>query len=152
MDTYTEQIGNKLNDLLEKTYDAKKGFNKASENTDHSQLKNYFYRKSEERSAFGQELKAEIQTYGEDIENSGSFAGTAHRAWMDVKTMFSSDKAESMLEESIRGEKAALEEYTDILNDSSLPESTQRILLKQKDAISNDLSTIKRLEDIREVN
>ncbi len=149
MDTYSETIGNKLNELLEKTYDAKKGFHKADENTDHSQLKNYFQRKSQERNGFGQELKAELNTFGEDIDEGGSFSGTAHRAWMDVKAMFSSDNEESMLEESIRGEKAALEEYNDILNETSLPESTQKILLKHKDAISNDLSTIKRLEDIR---
>lgn len=149
METYTETIGKKLNELLEKTYDAKKGFNKASENTDHSQLKNYFQRKSQERNGFGQELKAEINTYGEDIEEGGSFAGAAHRALMDVKTMFSSDNAESMLEESIRGEKAAIKEYNDILNETSLPESTYKIVLNQKEAISKDLNTIRRLEDIR---
>lgn len=149
MDTYTETIGNKLNDLLEKTYDAKEGFHKAAENTDHSQLKNYFQRKSQERNGFSQELKAEINTFGEDIDEGGSVSAAAHRTWMDVKAMFSSDNEESMLEESIRGEKAALEEYKAILNETSLPESTQRILLKQKDAISNDLNTIKRLEDIR---
>ena len=30
MSTYTEEVGNKLNELLEKTYDAEKGFKKAS--------------------------------------------------------------------------------------------------------------------------
>lgn len=28
MSTYTEDVGNKLNDLLEKTFDAEKGFKK----------------------------------------------------------------------------------------------------------------------------
>lgn len=149
MSTYTETIGDKLNDLLEKTHDAEKGFRKAAENTNHTYLKNYFQRKAQERNGFGQELKGEINSFGEDIEKEGSFAGVAHRAWMDIKALFSMDNDESMLEEAIRGEKAALEEYNDILNETSLPLSTREVLLRHKEAIGNDLNTIKRLEDIR---
>ncbi len=149
MSTYTETIGNKLNDLLEKTHDAEKGFNKAAKNTNHTYLKNYFQRKAQERNRFGQELKEEINSFAEDIDGGGSFAGVAHRAWMDIKALFSMDNDESMLEEAIRGEEAALEEYNDILNETSLPFSTQGILLKHREAIANDLNTIKRLEDIR---
>ena len=149
MNTYTETIGNKLNDLLEKTYDAEKGFRKAAENANHTDLKNYFQRKAQERYGFGQELKGEIKSFGEDIDVGGSFTGAAHRTWMDVKAMFSTNNDESMLEEAIRSEKAALEEYNDILNETSLPFSTQGVILKQREAIANDLSTIKRLEDIR---
>jgi hypothetical protein len=35
MSTYTDEVGEKLNDLLEKTYDAEKGIKKAAENTEH---------------------------------------------------------------------------------------------------------------------
>ena len=42
MSTYTEEVGNKLNELLEKTYDAEKGFKKAAENTENPQLKAFF--------------------------------------------------------------------------------------------------------------
>ncbi len=55
MSTYSETIGSKLNDLLEKTYDAEKGFEKAAENTKHSNLKAYFERKAQERYDFGHE-------------------------------------------------------------------------------------------------
>ena len=41
MSQYTETIGNKLNELLEKNYDAEKGFKKASENAEHAGLKSY---------------------------------------------------------------------------------------------------------------
>lgn len=46
MSNYTEEVGDKLNDLLERTYDAEKGFKKAAENTDHSALRSYFNQKS----------------------------------------------------------------------------------------------------------
>ncbi len=149
MNTWTETMGNKLNDLLEKTNDAEKGFRKAAENTNHTYLKKYFQNKAQERNEFGNELKLEITSLGEEIEKKGSFTGAAHRAWMDIKALFSLDSDESTLKEALKGEKAALEEYDEILNETSLPYSTQSVLLKQREAIANDLNTIKRLEDIR---
>ena len=149
MNTYTEVIGEKLNDLLEKTYDAEKGFKKAAENTDHKQLKSFFENKAKQRYDFGHELKVEIKTFGQKVDKGDSIAGKAHRAWMDVKALFSLDSAEAMLEEAIRGEKAAVEEYKEVLEDTSLPSSTAAILRNQKEAIENGLANIKMLEDLR---
>ncbi|SNQ43225.1 ferritin-like domain-containing protein [Cellulophaga lytica] len=148
MTTYTEQVGTKLNNLIEKTYDAEKGYKKAAENTDHNALKTYFNKRSKERYDFGHELKTEIAKFGEEPEKGGSLTGSMHRAWMDTKAFFSADDAESMLEESIRGEKAAVEEYENVLQDTTLPSSTATVLLKQMNNIKSDLNTIKFLEDI----
>ncbi len=149
MNTYTEKVGERLNDILEKTYDAEKGFKKAAENTDHTALKAYFERKAQERYSFGHQLKEEIRQFGQEPDKGGSAAGAMHRTWMDVKAFFSADDAESMLEEAIRGEKAAIDEYSDVLEDTSLPPSTQRVLMEQRNKIANGLSTIKGLEDLR---
>lgn len=148
MNTYTEKVGDKLNDILEKTYDAEKGFKKAADNTDNVALKNYFKNKAKQRYDFGHALKDEIASFGQKVEKGDSLTGKAHRAWMDIKAMFTSDDAESMLEEAIRGEKAALEEYEDVLKETSLPSSTSTVLRSQKMAIENGLSNIKTLEDL----
>ncbi|MFL0353703.1 PA2169 family four-helix-bundle protein [Xanthomarina sp. GH4-25] len=149
MNSYTEEVGNKLNALLEKNYDAEKGYKKAAENTKNSALKNYFNRKAAERYDFGHQLKSEIRNFGENPKESGSATGTAHRTWMDVKALFSTDNEESMLEEAIRGEKASVEEYNEVLKEASLPTSTRDLVLNQKNTISQELNTIKRLEDIQ---
>lgn len=148
MSTYTEDVGNKLNDLLEKTYDAEKGFKKASENVDNPSLKAYFKNKAQERYNFGHELKTEIRSFNQDIDKGGSATGTMHRAWMDVKSLFSADNEESMLEEAIRGEKAAVNEYEEVLSETSLPLSTKSILQSQKNIINEGLAKINLLEDI----
>jgi uncharacterized protein (TIGR02284 family) len=147
MSTYTEKVGNKLNQLLEKTYDAEKGFKKAAENTENTSLKNYFTSKAEERYSFGKELKEEISSFNQDIDKGGSTTGTIHRAWMDVKSLFSMDSEEAILEEAIRGEKAAIKEYDQVLSETSLPESTKTILTSQKRKIEYGLSNIKNLEE-----
>ena len=148
MSTYTETVGKKLNGLLEKTYDAEKGFKEAEEKVKNPNLKSYFKRKAQERYHFGHQLKNELASYGEEIEKGGSFVGAAHRAWMDIKAMFSTDDEEAMLEEAIRGEKASLEEYKEVLKEIALPQSTTTLLRDQKEKIQEGLDTIKSLEDL----
>lgn len=149
MNTYTEEVGEKLNGILEKTYDAEKGFKKAAENIENKALKKYFSSKAQERYSFGKELKTEIRAFNQDVDKGGSLAGSAHRSWMDIKALFSLDDEESMLEEAIRGEKTAVKEYEAVLNEISLPTSTKSILEVQKNKIENGLYNIKSLEDIR---
>ena len=148
MSNYTKEIGNKLNDLLEKTYDAEKGFKKAADNVDNEALKSYFKQKAQERYDFGHELKSELKSFNQDIDKGGSITGDAHRTWMDIKALFSSENEESMLEEAIRGEKSAIDEYSDVINETTLPLSTKSILEEQKNKIVNGLSRIKTLEDL----
>ena len=149
MSQYEETVGNKLNDLLEKNFDAQEGFKKASENAKHAGLKAYFNNKSQERLNFGSQLKSEIKNFGQEPEKVGSAAGAAHRTWMEVKTWFSADNDESMLEEAIRGEKAALNEYQDVLQETTLPATTKDLLVSQKATIEQGLSNIERLEDLK---
>ena len=148
MSTYTEEVQTKLNNILEKTYDAEKGFKKAAEHAKSTDLKTFFKRKADERYNFGHDLKSEIVRYGQDFEKGGSATGAMHRGWMDVKAWFSADNEESMLEEAITGEKAAVEEYKAVLNEVSLPTTTTTLLTQQMNKISTDLNSIKRLEDV----
>ncbi len=148
MNKYTEKIGNQLNDLLEKNYDAEKGFKKASENAKHKKLKDYFNAKAQERYDFGHQLKSELKLLGQEPDKGGSLTGDAHRTWMEVKSWFSSDNDESMLEEAIRGEKASVDEYREVLNETTIPPSTKDILLFQKATIEKGLNDIKKLEDL----
>ena len=148
MSTYTEEIGNKLNDLLERTYDAEKGFKKAAENIENQSLKNYFKSKAQERYSFGHELKEEIRSFNQEVDKGGSLKGSAHRTWMDIKALLSLDDEESMLEEAIRGEKTAIENYNDVLKETSLPSSTRALLESQKNKIENGLNKIESLENI----
>ncbi|WP_373517269.1 PA2169 family four-helix-bundle protein [Pricia sp.] len=148
MSTYTEQVGEKLNDLLEKTYDAERGFKKAADNVEEGHLKRYFAQKAQERYDFGHALKSEIKQFGQEVEKGDSVAGKAHRSWMDIKSLFSSDDEEAMLEEAIKGEKKAIEAYDEVLSESNLPGSTENLLQQQRNKIHTGLINIKSLEDI----
>ncbi len=144
---YSEEVAHKLNELLEKNYDAEKGYKFAAEKVKNPKLQSFFSERAKERYDFGHELKSEIRNFGEAPEKGGSFAGDAHRAWMNLKTSFASDKEEAVLEEAVRGEKAAIEEYNDILKDTNLPPSTGNILTKQRNSITESLNKVKSMEN-----
>ncbi|MDX1272157.1 PA2169 family four-helix-bundle protein [Bizionia paragorgiae] len=145
---YTEEISNKLNELLVKNYDAEKGYLNAAENVDSDRLKMFFKRRATERNQFANEIKNEIKQYGEEPKDSGSFKGTMHRNWMTLKSTFSGNNEEAVLEEAIRGEKASLEDYYEMVTEKNLPPTIDALVLKHRDAIQSAINTEKLNENI----
>ena len=144
--SYSEEVSSMLNELLEKNYDAEKGYKLAADKVKNKNLQAFFAERAQERYDFGHELKSEIRNFGENPDKGSSLAGDAHRSWMNLKASLSNDKDEIVLEEAIRGEKAAVEEYEKVLRDSEIPASTGNILMKQKNAIVAALNEVKTLE------
>lgn len=146
---YSEKISNKLNDLLKKNYDAKQGYELAAEKIDNPTVTRFLNDKVSQRAEFTSELKNEIREYGELSEESGSFKGDMHRNWMNITASLSGDETERILEEVERGEKAALENYNDILSSEeiSLEPSTRNLLTKQRNNIQAALNTARVYEE-----
>lgn len=140
---YSEKISNKLNDLLEKNYDAEKGYALAKDKIDDKNLQTFFGKMAAQRNEFGNELKEEIMSYGQLPNKGGSIQGDLHRAWMNLTATLSSDENERMLEEVERGEKASLKDYDEVLkeDDLSLFPSTKTLLEQHRNRIANALST-----------
>lgn len=143
---YAEEVSAKLNNLLEKNYDTEKGYKYAAENVNNPELKSFFNERAQERYDFGHELKSEIRNFGESPEKGSSFTGDVMRSWMNLKSHISSNKEEAILEETIRGEKAAVEEYNEVMKDVDMPASTQNVLMKQRNAITAALNKVQSLE------
>lgn len=138
---YTVEMRNKLNELLERTYDAEKGFKEAAEKVENPVIKEFFENRAKQRYDFGHELKSEIKAFGQEPDKGGSIEGTLHRNWMNLKSFFASNDEEAILNEVERGEKEAIETYNDIINDKDfvLPPSTENLLMKQRNKIRETL-------------
>lgn len=143
---YSEKIAGKLNDLLEKNYDSEKGYKLAEEKVDDPQLKEIFRSRAQNRYDFGHELKAEIKKYGEKPDKGTSLKGDLHRSWMNIKSSLSSDKEEAILEEAIRGEKAAVSDYDSVIAEKDIPSTTKNLLTRQRDHIKSALEQVKNLD------
>lgn len=85
MSDYTHKLGRKLNDLLEKNYDAEKGFLKAAENAKHGGLNSNFTDKAKERTGLGDELKSELRNFGQEADDGGSLLGAVHHSWKELR-------------------------------------------------------------------
>jgi len=146
---YTEKISNKLNELLEKNYDAEKGYLNAAESVESPKLKMFFKKRATERGQFAKDLRMEILSYGQIPEDNGSFKGTLHRNWMSLKALFSSNDEEAILEEALRGETASIDEYDSILKeDDSFAPSTKKMLETQKQQIQAAINNLMLKEEL----
>ncbi len=143
-----DEIVNNLQGLLEKNYDAEKGFKKAMEDAKSPNLKNFLMHQAAQRGRFANELTHELRNLNEQPKESGSATGTLHRAWIDIKTAVTGNSDESILEECIRGEKASWEEYSETLKNTNFPENISSIVSKQATEVHQTLSQVKSLEDI----
>ncbi|MGW1453982.1 ferritin-like domain-containing protein [Salegentibacter agarivorans] len=143
---YSEKVSRKLNALLEKNNDAEKGYKYAAENAKDPQLKVFFSERAQERYDFSHELETEIRDFGENPDKGSSLAGDAHRTWMNLKSSLSSNKDEAAMEEAVRGEQVAADEYEEVLKDPNIPPTTANLLLKQKNGIVAALNKLKSME------
>ena len=141
-----EELNDKLNNLITKNYDAEKGYKKAADLVEDPQLKEFFRNQAQNRYDFGHALKSEIKSTGGEVDKGTSITGDLHRAWMSVKDTFSGNDNKAMLEEVVRGEEAAVEEYREVLKEATLPPTTQNIISEQIQSIQGALSNARSLE------
>ncbi|MBW2962016.1 ferritin-like domain-containing protein [Mesonia aestuariivivens] len=142
------ELVNHLQSLLEKNYDAEKGFKKALQDTNNSNLKEYLKYQAVKRNRFATEIDKHIHELNEQPIEKGSIAGDMHRTWIDIKTAFTNNDAEAVLEECIRGDKNSLEEYEEKLKDYNFPAEIKSTLITQVDEIKMTLNNIKIMEDL----
>ena len=146
MESKNKEAVSLLNELLERNYDAEKGYKKAAEDTKNPALKDFFRDYASQRYSFGHELKEEIRRLGGEPDKGTSTASNLHRTWIDIKTAFSSDKDEAVVEECIRGEKNALDDYEDVLKKSELPMGSREVIQRQHDKIQAAVNRLNQIE------
>lgn len=137
-----------LNDLIEINNDRVAGFEKAiadikDENFD---LKAIFQRFADQSRKNAQELAALVGNY-DKVETGKSVAGTLHRAWIDVKSIFGGSGRASILSEAERGEDAIKKAYADALSSGDLPAGAESVVREQAVKIEQSHDEVKALRD-----
>ncbi|MEL7585720.1 MAG: PA2169 family four-helix-bundle protein [Prolixibacteraceae bacterium] len=127
-----QQLEHSLQKIVEICKDGVLGYGTAAENIKYDDLKTLFLRMSQQRKSFIEQLKNEALTMGVEINTSGSAKGFFHRTWLATKAIFSQDTNEKVIEESMNGEKAALDVYEQVMADPALPRYLKDILKDQQ--------------------
>lgn len=122
------EIKKKLNHLIERNYDAERGFTTVVENLDNDRFKSLLEHIISERYRFGHDLKAIMKDLNLEPEKGTSIEGDLHRAWMNFRDALSTNSSAAMFDEAIRGELHAEEAYEEVLNETDLETSHSAVL------------------------
>ena len=139
-----------LNDLIEINNDRSAGFQRALKDLGDGDLdlKTLFEEYSSQSRQFAQELTALAAQGGADTDTGTSATGTIHRAWIEVKALFSGHDRKAVLQECERGEDAIKKAYREALApDSGLSAALIQTVSTQAQAINQSHDRIKALRD-----
>lgn len=135
-----------LNDLIKRNNDAARGYADAGNGVNPANLREWFFAYSDQREKFSNELEAEVKQLGGDPADGTSFLGELHRAWLDFKSDFFQNDIEATLNECIRGEEHALEDYKEILKEETLTASARNMLQRQMTRIRQAIAELRTLQ------
>jgi uncharacterized protein (TIGR02284 family) len=111
-----------LNDLIQINNDRVEGFEKAiadlSDND--ADLKSIFLEYAQQSRINTQELTQAVSRFDNDIKTGSSVSGAIHRAWIDVRAVFTGKDRAGILAECERGEDAIKKAYQSALTDGDL--------------------------------
>lgn len=139
------EILDQLNRLLTISHDSEEGYQEAAKNVKESELQSLLTKQAQQRGEFATELDREIRALGGDPDGGTSFTADLHRAWINLKTVFTSDDNKATVEECQRGDKEALDTYNNVLQETDLAASTRELLLRQKESIDSAHTSMARL-------
>lgn len=134
-----------LNDLIETCKDGEAGFIDCAEHIGKAPVKELFTTAARHCRESAQELQREVQMLGGKAETSGSFSGSAHRRWLDVKTAITSKDDKAVLAECERGEDVAKASYQRAL-EKELPANIRAIVERQYRGVLQHHDQVRALE------
>jgi uncharacterized protein (TIGR02284 family) len=140
-----------LNDLIRINIDRIEGYQKAiNEIKDSSdfEIKTVYSQMEEESRKYRSSLTDAVTRLGGEPATDTSSAGDIYRAWMDVKTTFTSDDVLATLQLCEYGEDKALQAYKDALAESiDWPAGLQSLIENQRAALKKSHDQIKSYRD-----
>jgi uncharacterized protein (TIGR02284 family) len=120
-----------LNALIETSRDAENGFHAAAEVVDDPSIRRLFTAYTQQRGEFARELEVYVRRLGGVPQQSGSVAGTLHRAVMNIRAAVSGHNESAVIAEAERGESAAVAAYEAALRQADLPPDVRALIARQ---------------------
>lgn len=142
MDSFREELIETYNDLFQIAIDGRDGFNNAADNVEDPVMESRFREFATQRDGYVRELQRLVRDLNGEIREEGSVSATLHRAWMDVKSAFTSGDSETIINACISGERSALDAYKDALDHPDLGAEARMVLNRHYQGIQRALETI----------
>ena len=130
MSSVDEKITTNLIETLE---DGRKGFAEAAQKLaeiNRPDLSTKFNAFSAQRATFSAELETLATAYGDDIDESGSVLGAAHRGWMSIKDILAGSNPDGVIEAALQGESYANKQFTEAL-EAEISTGLREVIVRQ---------------------
>ena len=95
-------------------------------------LQRFFKTYAEQRYRFGHDIKGQLKASNQFISKGGSAAAALHRMWLDTKALFASSTDEAIIQECIRGEEYAIEEYEEALEQAEEMAPSVKVMIEKQ--------------------
>lgn len=143
-----KQLAGHLQDLLERNYDAEKGYKKAMEHTDNVSLKHFLRDQAAVRNHFATQIDKQLHKLNEHPKAGRNGFGNLYRFWNNFTSSFNRRDDEAILNELIRTEKNAIRIYEEKMRKFNFPPDIKELLDEQVAGFREILSNVKVLEDL----
>jgi uncharacterized protein (TIGR02284 family) len=135
-----EQKIDTLNELIAVTRDSADFYDDAAEQAHNPQLKALFQRMAEAKSGLVDAIAREVEVEGVEAADEGTFRGSLHRMYGNVRGKLGSDDY-GYVAELEEAEDRMLHAFRDVLEDKDAP-------LSVKEVVRNHLPTVKQQHDL----
>lgn len=119
-----------INNLLGYLHDSYLGYDESADMIKNPQLKDKFITAANQRRDMIQELAQIVKFNAEEPKESGTFAGTAHRVFTNLKSLVTNHDTSAILKEVNRGEQMLMDEYKTALE--SVEQADVRAVLQDQ--------------------
>ena len=136
-----------LNDLIATTIDSAEGYREAAEDATDKRYAMMFQERAQERKNTVVNLRAEVRRLGEEPEDDGTVLAAAHRTFMGLKQLVTSDDDKAIITEVERGEDHIKAKYEEALQSNDLDASSQQAVQQAWTSVKQGHDQMSALQD-----
>jgi uncharacterized protein (TIGR02284 family) len=135
-----------LNGLVEISKDGERGFRACADGVKDAELKAFFERAAQRCADGARELQGHVRAFGGEPEEGGTWSGSAHRAWVNVKATITGLDDLAILNECERGEDVAKAAYASALK-AHLPPHVRSVVERQYEGVRQNHDRVRELRN-----
>jgi uncharacterized protein (TIGR02284 family) len=132
-----------LNDLIATCKDGVSGFKSAANAVQNLTLKALLTSRVVSIEQAASDLQEAVRALGGDPTDFGHPAESLHRSWINMKAALDGSDEHEVLEETARGEEAAVSHYREALQRTTLPDAIRGLVARQLRGAQENLAAVR---------
>ncbi len=117
-----------LNTLTATLIDSVKGYENSAKDVEGEQFREIFRKRADERQQYVEQLRGEIRRLGGDPDDNGSFLGSMHQRFEDLKAAITGKDDKAIINEVERGEDYLKEKFETALGSDTLSSESRTVV------------------------